>query len=159
MPPATNWVLIVLGACLILLEVLLGAISGFDFLLLGSAILLGGALGLLTGSPAVGVAAAGALALLYVFVGRRRVRHSLKRPDIPSNTDALLGKPVEVVAAIHADRPGRIKFEGEEWRACIESNENEAFEVGSRVRVRRIDGVTVYVEPLSPASSSQVEAP
>ena len=40
------WVLIVTGALLILLEVVLGAAMGFDFLLIGSAILVGGVLGM-----------------------------------------------------------------------------------------------------------------
>lgn len=159
MPQATNWVLIVLGACLILLEVLLGAISGFDFLLLGSAILLGGALGLLTGTPAVGVATAGILALVYVFVGRRKVRHSFKRLDIPSNIDVLLGRTVEVVEPIRVDRPGRIKHEGEEWRACLASEAAGAIEAGSRVRVRRVDGVTVFVESLQTEAPAPKENP
>ena len=40
MSSVINWILIVAGALLILLEVILGAISGFDFLLIGSANLL-----------------------------------------------------------------------------------------------------------------------
>ncbi len=70
---SANWILIIGGAVLILVEVLLGAATGFDFLLIGSALLLGGLLGLLLQSAPLGVAAAGVLALAYVFFGRRRV--------------------------------------------------------------------------------------
>jgi membrane protein implicated in regulation of membrane protease activity len=147
-----NWALIVLGALMVLLEVVLGAITGFDLLLLGSAMLLGGALGLLTGSSAVGVATAGILALLYVFVGRRYVRGKLQRHSIPSNTDALLGRTVRVVERITAEHPGRVKFEGEEWRAHVEGPLHEPIEAGENVRVSRIDGVTLFVAraPVAP---------
>jgi membrane protein implicated in regulation of membrane protease activity len=151
-----NWALIVLGALMVLLEVVLGAISGFDLLLLGSAVLLGGVIGLVTGSAAVGVATAGILALLYLFVGRRRVRGRLNRPSIPSNTDALLGRNVRVVERITADHPGRVKFEGEEWRAHVEGPLHDPIEPGETVRVSRIDGVTMFVArtPAAPPGSA-----
>ena len=84
-----NWILIVVGALLILLEVVLGAVSGFDFLLIGSAILLGGVLGVATKSASIGLATGGILALVYVFVGRKKIRSRLARHNLPSNTDAL----------------------------------------------------------------------
>jgi len=130
---------------MVLLEVVLGAITGFDLLLLGSAVLLGGVLGLITGSSAVGVATAGVLALLYVFIGRRRVRGRLNRPSIPSNTDALLGRNVRVVERISTDHVGRVKIEGEEWRAQVEGPLRDPIEPGETVRVTRIDGVTLLV--------------
>ncbi len=73
-----SWILIVVGAVLVLLEVLLGALSGFDLLLLGCGILLGGVAGVLSGSWIVGVAVAAILTLFYVIVGRRRIHR--KRP-------------------------------------------------------------------------------
>jgi membrane protein implicated in regulation of membrane protease activity len=169
MSTGVNWFLIVAGAVLILVEVLLGAASGFDFLLIGSAVLLGGALGLGVSSTPVGLATAGVLSLLYVFVGRRRIRGRLRRPGIPSNTDALLGREVMVVEAITAERAGRIKVEGEEWRALVDGpppeptppspkTGQEPVAVGSKVRVSRVDGVTVYVVPVeghSPEGRSQ----
>lgn len=147
-----NWVLIVAGAVLVLIEVILGAATGFDFLLIGSALLAGGALGLLLKSSALGVAAAGVLALLYVFVGRKRIRSRLARPGITSNTDALLGKTVRVVATITPEQPGRVKFEGDEWRAHLADAATGPVEAGRNVRVHRIDGVTVYVAPVESTS-------
>jgi len=144
-----NWMLIVVGAVLILLEVLLGAISGFDFLLIGSAILLGGLLGLVTKSAALGVATGGVLALIYVFLGRKKIRSRLGRPNLLSNTDALLGREVRVTEPIGPDQPGRIRFEGEEWRALPASPGGGSLAAGSAVRIERIDGVTVYVRPLA----------
>lgn len=143
---ALNWILVIAGAVLVLVEIILGAVAGFDFVLIGSALMLGGILGLLTKSVAVGAAAAGVLALLYVFVGRKRIRNRLARPHMPTNTDALLGKTARVVETITSERPGRIKFEGDEWRAALDRPENGPIDLGRTVRVVRIDGVTAFVE-------------
>lgn len=146
-----TWLLIVLGALLILLEVILGAISGFDFLLIGSALLVGGLLGLVLQQPLVGLAAAGVLAILYVAVGRSRIRRRLRRPGIPSNTDAILGQLVSVTQEVQADLAGRIRLEGEEWRALLDTREADGGAVlpaGAKARVTRVDGVTVYVVPV-----------
>ncbi len=141
-----NWMLVIAGAVLILLEVVMGAVTGFDFLLIGSAILLGGLLGLASNSPAIGAATAGVLALLYVFVGRRHVRGRLVRPGLQSNTDALIGRTAQVVAAIHGDHAGRIRLEGEEWRALPAVGQGPAVQAGSWARIVRVDGVTMYVQ-------------
>jgi membrane protein implicated in regulation of membrane protease activity len=151
-----NWVLIVGGALLILLEVILGAATGFDFLLIGSAMVLGGVLGLVTGSAVLGAATAGVLALLYVFLGRRRIRRRFVRPGVESNTDALLGRPARVVDAISDARAGRIRIDGEEWRAEAASPLRGPIEAGRTVRVVRIDGVTVFVEPTGSSTGGSV---
>lgn len=152
MEKSINWVLVVLGAALILLEILLGAVSGFDFLLIGSAVLAGGVIGLATGQYVIGLASAGVLSVLYVAFGRQRLRARLKRPSIPSNTDALLDQEVIVVREVGRDHPGLIRHEGEEWRALLDEREcpgAPAVLPGRRVRVRRIDGVTTYVVPVT----------
>jgi membrane protein implicated in regulation of membrane protease activity len=145
---SANWILIIGGAVLILIEVLLGAATGFDFLLIGSALLLGGLFGLLLKSASLGVAAAGVLALAYVFFGRRHVRSRFGRPNMPSNTDSLIGKTVRVVEPIRAGHPGRVKHEGEEWRAESARPSATVLDTGTEARIVRIDGVTVFVEPV-----------
>jgi membrane protein implicated in regulation of membrane protease activity len=149
---ALNWILVIGGALLVLVEVILGAITGFDLVLIGSALMLGGILGLLTKSAALGAATAGVLALLYVGIGRRRIRSRLGRPGIPSNIDALQGKLVRVVETITPERAGRVKHEGDEWRAILENPDAGAIEAGNMVRVNRIDGVTVVVGPAAGAA-------
>jgi membrane protein implicated in regulation of membrane protease activity len=146
-----NWILILAGAVLILFEVILGAATGFDFLLVGSALLLGGFLGLLTKSTALGVAAAGALALVYVLYGRKRIRSRLVRKGIASNVDAILGKVGRVHERIASDHIGRVKLEGDEWRAGLVRSSDGPLEPGRDVRIVRVDGVTVFVEPADSA--------
>lgn len=152
MEKPVSWILVILGAALILLEILLGAVSGFDFLLIGSAILAGGLVGLLTGQYLAGLVTAGVLSLLYVGFGRRRLRARLKRPGIPSNTDALLGQTVLVVEKTGCDFAGLVRHEGEEWRALLDEQQCPGappVPAGRRVRVIRIDGVTAFVVPLT----------
>lgn len=161
MSSVINWILIVAGALLILLEVILGAISGFDFLLIGSALLLGGALGAILQQPLVGIIAAGVLSLLYVFVGRRHIRGRLHRPGIPSNIDALYGRTVVVVEEPTEHHAGRVRHEGEEWRALLEPGPPGpavSLPAGSKVRITRVDGVTVYVAPAQPGTASGKES-
>lgn len=146
MTRSINWILIILGAALVLMEVLLGAVSGFDFLLIGSAVLIGGLLGVVTGLPLLGVAAAGVFSLAYVFFGRKKIRARLRRPGLPSNTDALIGRTVLVSEPIAHDRAGRVKWEGEEWRAMAETD--APIGIGRSVRVVRIEGVTAFVTPV-----------
>lgn len=156
-----DWLLIVAGALLILLEVLLGAISGFDFLLIGSALLLGGVLGAVLDQPLVGFVAAGVLSLLYVAVGRRYIRGRLRRPGIRSNTDALYGKDVVVVEEPTEDHPGRVRHDGEEWRALLDGEPTSTarrLPPGSKARITRVDGVTVYVSPVLAGTSSGKES-
>ncbi len=82
MSHSVSWVLVVVGAILVVLEILLGAMSGFDLLLLGTAILLGGAAGVVTGTPLVGIIAAAALSLAYI-AGRRRIHRRRPASRIP----------------------------------------------------------------------------
>ena len=49
-----NWILIVAGAVLILLEVAFGGFAGFDLVLIGSSFVLGGGLGLALRSTSAG---------------------------------------------------------------------------------------------------------
>ena len=86
-----NWVLIVAGALLVLIEVLLGGFAGFDMVLIGSCLSIGGGFGLLLGSPVAGVAVASALSLAYIAAGRRWVRGRMKHRTVPSNVDAVVG--------------------------------------------------------------------
>lgn len=147
MAQSINWILIIAGALFILLEVLMGAITGFDLLLLGSAILFGGLIGLLSSNAGIGLISAGVLSLLYIVVGRKKIRSRLKRPGLRSNTDALIGRTILVSETITSDRPGRVQAEGEEWRALLDGDATPSIEKGSKAVVARIDGVTVYVVP------------
>lgn len=149
MAQTLSWILIIVGAILIVFEVLLGAMSGFDFLLIGSAVVIGGILGLITGSAPVAVAAAGVRALAYVLFGRKSLRSRWRRPGILSNTDALIGRAVAVSETIAPGRPGRVKFEGEEWRAVLDEATNTWGVKVTRVEVQKIHPPSDITEAMS----------
>jgi len=140
-----NWVLVVAGAAMVLLEAALGGFAGFDLVLIGSSFVLGGALGLLMGSAPVGFVTASVLCVLYIAAGRRWVRARLKRPGLASNTDALIGQKALVKEALSAHHPGQVSLRGEVWRARPAPDEPGTLEAGVEVMVEAIDGVTLTV--------------
>jgi membrane protein implicated in regulation of membrane protease activity len=140
-----NWVLIIAGAVMVLIEAALGGFAGFDLVLIGSSFVLGGALGLAVGSPVTGLVAASVLCLLYIAAGRRWVQGRLKRPGIHTNTDALIGQRALVTQVISAHAPGQVRLRDEVWRARSAAGETAAFESGPEVIVESVDGVTLLV--------------
>lgn len=140
-----NWALVIVGAILILLEVMAGGFAGFDLVLIGSAFILGGVGGLVFQSATVGIVLAAVFCLAYIFLGRRWVRSRMLRPSIPSNTDALLGRKAMVTARIAPHAPGRVKLDDEEWRALATEAETAVFEAGTEVTIDSVDGVTLRV--------------
>jgi membrane protein implicated in regulation of membrane protease activity len=140
-----TWLLILVGAVLVLVEVALGGFAGFDLVLIGSTFVLGGIVGLATGSPGVAYATAAVLGVVYIGVGRRLVRERLAvSRKHASNVDALLGKQGVVQARIGAHEPGMVKVDDEVWRA-LPTTGTGPFETGALVTIASVDGVTLLV--------------
>ena len=140
-----NWVLVVAGALLILVEVAFGGFAGFDLVLIGSAFLLGGGIGLLTQNAVVGLTVSSALCIAYIAVGRRWVRTRLKSRSVASNADALLGERAMVTSRVAEHAPGQVKVRDEVWRAVPAPGASGPFEAGAVVTVDGVDGVTLRV--------------
>jgi len=139
-----NWVLIVVGALLVLVEVALGGFAGFDLVLIGSSLALGGALGLLFHSTTTGLLVASALCLLYIAAGRRWVKARIRSQTIPSNTDAVVGQRAMVLVRVAEHEPGQVKVRDEVWRA-VPAPGSGPFDPGTVVTVHGVDGVTLQV--------------
>jgi len=140
-----NWVLLVLGALLVLVEVAFGGFAGFDLVLIGSAFMVGGAVGLWTHNTAVGLMVAAVLCVGYIAAGRRWVRARLKQRTVPSNADALLGERAMVMVRVAEHAPGQVKVRDEVWRAVPAPGVSGPFEPGAVVTVDGVDGVTLRV--------------
>lgn len=140
-----NWLLVAAGGILIVAELILGAVTGFDLALLGISLTAGGALGLLFGSTKVGLFSAGALALIYFAFFRRWVRSRLASTDQPTNVDAIVGQSGVVTARLTAQDAGQVKIGGEIWRALLAEGAGESREPGQTVTVAGVDGVTLKV--------------
>src|SRR5262245_56994894 len=87
-----NWVLLLTGALMILVEVLLGGFAGFDLVLIGSTFVIGGAVGMFAYRTTVGLVVASVLCILYVALGRHWVRDRMRSRKTPTNVDALVGQ-------------------------------------------------------------------
>lgn len=135
-------ILIILGVIAIIVEIVIGAATGFDLLLIGIIAIVGGFIGRFTGSTILPLFAIFALSLFYLFIGRRLIKKSLSIVTKKTNVDNLIGKKVTVLKKIRADRAGQIKAEGEIWRATADNDIDE----GRRVVIQSVSGVTVKVK-------------
>src|SRR5262249_44398397 len=117
-----NWMLILGGAALILLEVALGGFAGFDLVLIGSAFVVGGAIGLWLQNLYLGRCVGGLLCAGYIRAGGRwgRARLQLKAGGHKSGADAAIGEKALVLARIAPHHAGRVRVREEEWRAVLE---------------------------------------
>lgn len=70
-----------------------------------------------------------------------------REPKAKTNVDALIGQTAQVIEMLDSQAgTGRVKVGGEEWRAKT-ANEMTV-EAGRKVVVRRVEGVTLFVEPI-----------
>ncbi len=85
---------------------------------------------------------------LALFIGIRplALKHLYKKgKHIKTNTDALIGREVEVIAVPEdADQIGRVQTDGDNWRAKFSS----PVTLGEHVRVEKIEGNTLFVAPI-----------
>ncbi len=139
-----SWVLVIGGALLVLVEVALGGFAGFDLVLIGSALLLGGGLGLMMHQPAAGFLVAGVLCALYIVGGRRWVRSRMTHRKVASNVDAVIGQRGRVTTRVSDHEAGQVKVGSETWRALPVSGAGP-FDPGIEVTVVAVDGVTLQV--------------
>ncbi len=141
-----GWALVILGAVMILLEVMLGGFAGFDLVLVGSTFVAGGAVGLLVGNPVVGGLTTAALCVAYIVIGRRYLRDHLRPAEhTASNMDALIGRQAMVEARIGEHEAGMVKVGDEVWRATPAPDAKGPFEPGVVVSIAGVDGVTLQV--------------
>lgn len=140
-----NWLLVIGGIVCVIIELALGAVTGFDLALLGASLAVGGAIGLLTGSAKVGLLAAGILALVYLAVFRSWLKAKLTVQTKPSNVDAVVGKTGVVMKKIAVREPGMVKVGSEIWRAELAGAEDTAKDAGATVSVESVEGVTLKV--------------
>ncbi len=140
-----NWMLVFSGLGMVLVEVLLGAFTGFDFALVGTCLMVGGGVGLFFGSAKVGLASTAALAAVYLVFFRKYVRSKVTAPDKPSNVDTLIGRKGVVTEEIGPHNAGQVRVGGEVWRATLVEGSQETRAAGQSVVVESVDGVTLHV--------------
>lgn len=140
-----NWLLVIGGIICVIIELALGALTGFDLALLGASLALGGGIGILAGSAKIGLLAAGMLALLYLALFRSWLKRKLTVKDQASNVDAVVGKTGVVTKRIAIRDPGMVKVGSEIWRAELSGGDEVAKDAGAVVVVQSVEGVTLRV--------------
>jgi membrane protein implicated in regulation of membrane protease activity len=140
-----NWLLVIGGIVCVIVELALGAMTGFDLALVGGSLAVGGGIGLFVGSEKVGLFAAGGLALVYLAVFRSWLKSSLTVKNHSSNVDAIVGRTCVVTKRIAPYEPGMVKVGGEVWRAELAGSGEPARDPGAEVKVESVEGVTLRV--------------
>lgn len=114
---------------------------GFDLVIIGTAISLGGIVGYLWGSETVGIIAAIFFSLLYLILGRKLIRNKLKFVGQKSNIDTLIDKKGIVTKEIGPHKKGNVKIGDEIWLA----EADEELPVNTEIKVINVEGVTLKV--------------
>ena len=140
-----NWSLVIAGIICVIIELAMGAMTGFDLALVGAALAVGGGIGLLTGSANVGMLAAAGVALIYFALFRSWLKSKLTVRDQASNVDAVLGRTGVVTKRIAPRDTGLVKVGAEEWRAELVPGDETVREVGATITVSSVEGVTLKV--------------
>ena len=140
-----NWLLVILGIVCVIIELALGAFTGFDLALVGGSLTVGGAIGLFSGSAKIGLLSGGVLALVYLALFRSWLRAKLTVKDQPTNVDVLVGKTGIVTKKIGAAEAGLVKVGPEVWRAELAQAGDGARDVGATVKIESVEGVTIKV--------------
>ncbi|MCL4836600.1 MAG: NfeD family protein [Thermoanaerobaculia bacterium] len=140
------WLWLILGLALLLGEMLTP--GGFFILFFGVGALVTGLVGLVGielpvwGQWLLFTAVSVATLLL---LRRRFVRGFAPPPDTPK-VDPLVGEEAVALEAIVPGRLGKVELRGTPWNARLTAARPLAS--GDRVRVERVEGLTVYVAPL-----------
>ena len=140
-----NWLLVIVGIVCVIIELALGALTGFDLALVGGSLTVGGLIGLFTGSAKIGLLSGGVLSFVYLGLFRSWLRAKLTVKDQPTNVDALVGKTGVVTKKIADAEAGLVKVGSEVWRAELAQAGDTARDVGATVKVEAVEGVTIKV--------------
>jgi membrane-bound serine protease (ClpP class) len=137
--------LVVFGIALLVLELKVpsfGAlgVGGAVSLILGSVMLTDVVPGVRVGLGVILPAAIG-FAVVFLFLGRLAVRAQMRPPV--TGAQALVGQLARARTPLLPDQPGLVDMRGEIWRAVS----RVSLIPGQPVRVARVDGLTLTVEP------------
>ena len=92
---------------------------------------------------------------LSLALTRPLARRFLARRRVPTNADRVLGQTAKVTEAIdNDDARGAVYADGKTWTA--RSADGNPIPAGVRVRVLRMEGVTLLVEPAERPAGSNV---
>jgi len=133
--------LVYLGLGAILIELFVGVNTGFDLVLLGISMIIGGLAGSFFHNFQLGLIIASLLVFLYIFLGRKIIKKYLNISTSKTNIDNLIGKNALVIKSITPTSCGQVKIFGEIWRA----EAKEEIKANEKVEIVEVEGVTLKV--------------
>lgn len=136
---------VIVGLLLALAELLVGIQTGFDLVLIGSILFVSGFVGMLTNSVPLMLVLATVLSIVYIAVGRNKIRQKITTVTKKTNIDKLIGATGTVVRSVTPDTPGLVRVNDEDWRASAD----EILYERDVIIVEGIEGVTLIVRKLS----------
>lgn len=140
---------VILGLLLVLAELILGIQTGFDLVVIGSILIIGGFLGLITGSFTLTLLASSLLAIGYIFLGRKLIKQKLTVITRKTNIDKLIGAQGIVIRSITPDTAGLVRVNDEDWRAILPGHlSNAIIYEKDKVIVSAIEGVSLIVNKI-----------
>lgn len=141
---SASQIIIISGLLLILAELVLGIEAGFDLVIIGSILLLGGGVGLYT-TTTVALLAVIILSIAYFFFGRRLIKQKIIFTTKKTNVDRLIGQKGRVIRPITSETPGMIRLNDEDWRA----GSDEILTEKDKAIVESIEGITLKVKKIN----------
>ncbi|MCR5705349.1 MAG: NfeD family protein [Acholeplasmatales bacterium] len=87
------------------------------------------------------------ISILGIVLIRPYVKRYVKRNEIETNVDSLIGKKAICVDDIAPDNVGACKIDGKVWSA-IAKDDTITINVGQKVEILSIDGVKLIVKPV-----------
>jgi membrane protein implicated in regulation of membrane protease activity len=134
-------IFVLVGIVFMAAELFVGIETGFDLVILGLALSLGGGVGLLTDSFIITLIVATLLVLAYILFGRKAIKKKVLVLTHSTNIDKLIGKTGLVIRSITPNTPGMIRLDDEDWRATS----IQVLYEKDKVKVESIEGVTLRV--------------
>jgi membrane-bound serine protease (ClpP class) len=104
--------------------------------------------------PVAAIIAAGVILAAFVIFASRKALAAHREQPVRTGHEELVGDVGEVREPL--DPEGQIFIEGALWRARV-ADGGSSIDLGNRVRVRSVDGLTLVVEPVAEHDPASVE--
>lgn len=96
------------------------------------------------------------ISVILIFLTKPLTDKITKKDKVATNVNALIGQEGTVIKEINSgsNKIGQVKILGDTWSAVTTNDFTNAIPVGSNVKILKIDGVNLIVEPVYSISES-----
>ena len=96
------------------------------------------------------------ISVILIFLTKPLTDKITKKDKVATNVNALIGQEGIVIKEINSgsNKIGQVKISGDTWSAVTTNDFTNAIPVGSNVKILKIDGVNLIVEPVYSISES-----